>query len=623
MRITDTLNERLNKAMPTDVRSLQEMTETIIFSPEKFTFSYWIYLALSGLIATIGLAMDSAAVVFGAMLISPFMAPLVQTGMAFAVGSIKLACKSMIRVFLSILFFVLLTAFLTLLFPIHEVTNQIAIRAQPTALDLFVAFFVAIAASWTTLRRYGSTLMVAAGTAVSVSLVPPLCVMGFGLGIPDEQMFTGAALLFTANFATIILVSDFLYAIMGFSRIDKTSLEEKVLRKDNKLSRLYLLLDSIDAADNKDFWWVKFRVILPSVFVAIIAMPLLTALSQVAWEINTKKNMSDVLDDFGKRHPILDKQQILMGRHISLHLAVTGDPTKEEAIVKELKAPLQKAIGSEPSLHVDIIPSPGYRKIQLKEVSEVGEKRVTLGPVKEGLPSPGPNPEKRDEKIAAIKPAGDVPDTLNGERSRNAAAADQAGYTATTLGLTFKGKEPQHPDPDLFQPPDIKESINKVIENMNERENKPEYFDWEFVVTPKGSELQVSRISNENLNEDTKDTISGLVKDEAGIEVTVSEKRWPKTVFSAKKPFSLHHLENKADKILAGILDKKAIGVMVGLKLSGGPKTIREKTATDATLLNYVKKKIPADRLKVEYNSTSWDIRLFVRKDYQNAFKKL
>src|SRR5579885_2281897 len=108
---------------------------TMMRNNQRRAPGYWIQLTLAMGIATVGLVLNSTAVVIGAMLVWPLMGPIVELGMGFAVGS----------------------PLLTLALPFHEVTTEIAARTAPTALDLLVAIFCALTAAYTTVRPASDT----------------------------------------------------------------------------------------------------------------------------------------------------------------------------------------------------------------------------------------------------------------------------------------------------------------------------------------------------------------------------------------------------------------------------------------------------------------------------------
>lgn len=105
--------------------------------------------------------------------------------MGFAVGSSLLVFRAALCVALSVGGVVGASALISAALPFHEMTREIASRTAPRLLDLLIALFCALMATYTTLRQTTDTTAAAAGTAIGIALVPPLCVAGIGIGNTD------------------------------------------------------------------------------------------------------------------------------------------------------------------------------------------------------------------------------------------------------------------------------------------------------------------------------------------------------------------------------------------------------------------------------------------------------
>jgi len=190
--VVRTAQHRAATALGVDESARTETVVAMLQNNRRRAPGYWIQLTLAMGIATLGLVLGSTAVVIGAMLVSPLMGPIIELGMGFAVGSSFLVLRAAIRVVWSVVIVVGGAALLTLALPFHEVTGEIAARTAPTALDLLVAVFCALTAAYTTVRPASDTTAAAAGTAIGIALVPPLCVIGFGLGTGSVSIAGGA-----------------------------------------------------------------------------------------------------------------------------------------------------------------------------------------------------------------------------------------------------------------------------------------------------------------------------------------------------------------------------------------------------------------------------------------------
>ena len=103
-----------------------------------------------------------------------------------------------------------ITAFLPHLLP----TPEILARTSPNLLDLGVALAAGAAAAWAVSRS--SVAAALPGVAIAVALVPPLGVVGYGLGTSQFWISGGAFLLFLTNLAAIVLVGALVFVLLGF-----------------------------------------------------------------------------------------------------------------------------------------------------------------------------------------------------------------------------------------------------------------------------------------------------------------------------------------------------------------------------------------------------------------------
>ncbi len=177
--------------------------------------SYLVLMMLSTMLATVGLYLDSAAVVIGAMLLAPLMAPIVSLAMGLLRQDRGLSKRSAKKIIIGIMITLLAAALITLLFPHKPITEQMHGRLNPTLLDLAVAIIAGIAGAYT--KSFKEILQGLAGVAIAVALVPPLAVAGIGIGRWDFYFFGQAFLLFTTNLIGIILAATFTFRVLGYS----------------------------------------------------------------------------------------------------------------------------------------------------------------------------------------------------------------------------------------------------------------------------------------------------------------------------------------------------------------------------------------------------------------------
>ncbi len=164
----------------------------------------WI-LALSILICSIALYVNSTAVVIGAMLISPIMGPIVGAGLALGTNDFLTLRMSAIS-WLTALFIGLITSGLFFyLSPIAEIQSELLARTRPTILDVAIALLGGAAGIISATRPEKGNVI--PGVAIATALMPPLCTAGFGLATLNFSFFWGAFYLFFLNSVFICLAT--------------------------------------------------------------------------------------------------------------------------------------------------------------------------------------------------------------------------------------------------------------------------------------------------------------------------------------------------------------------------------------------------------------------------------
>jgi uncharacterized hydrophobic protein (TIGR00271 family) len=272
------MQDRLLHLLGNDVEARSAIVRGMLNRDPKEAMSYWLQLVVSVGIATLGLVVGSAAVVIGAMLVAPLMGPIVALAMGLATGSPFLVLRSSGRILSSVGVAVGGAALITELLPFHELNAEIAARTTPTVLDLLTAAFCALAGVYASLRPGSDTATTAAGTSIGISLVPPLCASGYGLGTLAWPVAGGAALLFLTNLVAIVAVGCVAFVASGFNRVHVATLERDELavgddapiarRLARRLARLF-----------ESRTGPALRLLMPFVLLAVIYVPLRRARS--------------------------------------------------------------------------------------------------------------------------------------------------------------------------------------------------------------------------------------------------------------------------------------------------------------------------------------------------------
>jgi uncharacterized hydrophobic protein (TIGR00271 family) len=340
---------RLARAFGVDDEERRETVSAMLADGPRTAAGYWLQLMLAMAIATLGLVLGSTAVVIGAMLVSPLMRPILAFGMGLAVGSPLLVLRSSARVVASVIAVTAAAAAITVLLPFHEMTSEIASRTTPTVLDLAIASCCAAAGVYASIRRGSDTASTAAGTAIGIALVPPLCVVGYALGTRALDRALGAALLFTANFCAILLFAVLGFLLLGYGRVDVTALERKHL-EEVRPSGLTARLARRLSVFFRSRLGPAVRIVMPVVLVLAVSVPLRSALAEVTWEVRVRKATREALRSLSV--PTVHSNLLVERRQLTLTVVALASVDEARRIEAQLKEELGAATGGTPSIEV-------------------------------------------------------------------------------------------------------------------------------------------------------------------------------------------------------------------------------------------------------------------------------
>ncbi len=185
----------------------------------KIEPTFVVLMILSTILATVGLFLNSASVVIGAMLLAPLMQPIVSSSMGVLRSELTLFLSAIKTTVVGVFLVLLTAAIIALLLPFENLTSEIAARLRPSLLDLMVALASGVAAAYA--KNNEKIIGSLAGVAIAVALVPPLATAGIGLGWMRFDVFYQAFLLFLTNFVGIIFAGALTFLVMGFSPIKR------------------------------------------------------------------------------------------------------------------------------------------------------------------------------------------------------------------------------------------------------------------------------------------------------------------------------------------------------------------------------------------------------------------
>ena len=189
---------------------IEEITRGVSFRGANL----WV-LIVAIFIASLGLNVNSTAVIIGAMLISPLMGPIIGMGLAVGINDLDLLKRALKNFSFATLISVLTAMLYFLISPLEEAQSELLARTTPTIYDVLIAFFGGVAGiiALSTRGRGGNVIP---GVAIATALMPPLCTAGYGLATWQPSFFFGAFYLFFINTVFISLSTFVGVRLMGF-----------------------------------------------------------------------------------------------------------------------------------------------------------------------------------------------------------------------------------------------------------------------------------------------------------------------------------------------------------------------------------------------------------------------
>ncbi len=278
----------------------------------RLTRGFLLQIVLSAAIAHIGLLLDSAPVIIGAMLISPLLAPIMGFGFAIATFDGRLLRRSLQTFGAGTAAAIAVALLLTVLSPITEATPAILARVRPSLLDLMVAIFGGLAGAYALLRKFSATLV---GVAIATALIPPLATVGWALATGNFDYAAGAFLLYVTNTAAIGFMATVVARFNGFG----TGLSPRQT-------------------------WLQSLGIF--VTLAVLAVPLAYSLSSIVREARTRTMLRADLVELAGEGAAIDRFEIEFDRNRPRITAVVIAPRYIAGLEGDFAKVAREALGS-------------------------------------------------------------------------------------------------------------------------------------------------------------------------------------------------------------------------------------------------------------------------------------
>jgi uncharacterized hydrophobic protein (TIGR00271 family) len=189
-----------------------------------------ITLILAIFIASVGLNVNSTAVIIGAMLISPLMGPIMGAGYGVAIYDFPLIRKSVLNLAIAAGISLISSTVYFLITPLGEAQSELLARTSPSFWDVAIAVLGGLAGAIGMTRKEKSNVI--PGVAIATALMPPLCTAGYGIAHLNSSYFVGALYLFSINCVFIAVAT---VVVMGYLNLPHKNFVDQKTEKKMKL----------------------------------------------------------------------------------------------------------------------------------------------------------------------------------------------------------------------------------------------------------------------------------------------------------------------------------------------------------------------------------------------------
>lgn len=267
----------------------------------------WI-LMFAIIVASVGLNMNSTAVIIGAMLISPLMGPINGMGYSIATYDFALLRLSVKNFSFAVVASLIASTTYFALSPISTAHSELLARTSPSIYDVLIALFGGTAGIVAITSKHKGNVI--PGVAIATALMPPLCTAGYGLATGKFDFFFGALYLFTINTVFIALSALLVSQILKFPI--RTIVEPEQKRNVNRW-----------------IWSIILIVLLPSIYFGY------QLVQQEKFKENANRFVSNV--SIFEENYLLDSEVDASEKHILLVYGGTTFTEEQKAAIR-LKA---------------------------------------------------------------------------------------------------------------------------------------------------------------------------------------------------------------------------------------------------------------------------------------------
>lgn len=311
-------------------------------------------------IATLGLLLNSVAVIIGAMLIAPLMGPIVLFGFSIAHTNTAMAARGGLALLIGVAGALATAIVIVKLAPFIPPTPEILARTSPNLFDLLIAVFSGLAAGYAIIRGQSGVVV---GVAIATALMPPLAVVGYGIATAEPEIFKGAALLFLTNMLAIAFSVAFMALWYGLGRLHAP----------------------------KELLW---KTVAAGAVLALLSLPLARTLKDSVRETWRAKQVESVMREAAApTGTTLDRLELRTGEDgETLVHAVLLTPRYDPELAPALEQAMAQRLNKPVRLRLDQIETGGVTPARLESaLSPIAASRAAIHPlstVRDWLPAP-------------------------------------------------------------------------------------------------------------------------------------------------------------------------------------------------------------------------------------------
>lgn len=236
-------------------------------------------------VASVGLNVNSTAVIIGAMLISPLLGPIIGAGFSIATYNWPLFKTSLKNFSFAVLAALITSSLYFFISPLYEARSELLARTSPTIYDVLIALFGGFAGIIATSSKQKGNVI--PGVAIATALMPPLCTCGYGIGTGQWNFFAGAFYLFVINSFFIALASMIVTRLLKFP----LHVEKANFHTINRIVAIFTII-----------------IIIPSIYLGYLFI------QQESFRIQAEKFVSQIITYKGNyllRHEINESNRLI------------------------------------------------------------------------------------------------------------------------------------------------------------------------------------------------------------------------------------------------------------------------------------------------------------------------